>query len=129
MNLIKATLKNIAHKEDLHILEFSFDGERLYMMALELPQNLQTAQSVLLGIKPTHIALSKDFDVSTSFDNQLKASVVSIEIGELLVNVKAAVGGAILEAVITLKSYMRMNFQVGDFIVLLLPASELSIIK
>ena len=128
MNLIKVTLKNIAQRESVRIVEFSFDGERLYMMALELPQHLQIGQSVTLGIKPTHIALAKDFNISTSFDNQLKASVVSVDVGELLVNVKAAVGGVILEAVITNKAYLRMNFQVGDTIVMFLPSSELSII-
>ncbi len=128
MNLIKATLKNIAQKDTLRIVEFSFDGERLYMVALELPQGLQMGKSVTLGIKPTHIAIARDFDVATSFDNQLKVSVVSIDIGELLVNVKAAIGGIILEAVITYKSYLRMNFQVGDSVIMLLPASELSIV-
>ena len=128
MNLIKATLKNIAQNGSVRIVEFSFDGERLYMMALELPQRLRIGQSVTLGIKPTHIAVSKDFDVATSFDNQLKVSIVSIDVGELLVNIKAAVGGAILEAVITHKSYLRMNLHVGDSVVLLLPASELSIV-
>ena len=128
MNLIKATLKSIAHNENVHITEFSFDGERLYMMALELPDDLRIGQSVTLGIKPTHIAVAKDFDIATSFDNQLKVSVVGIDVGELLVNVKAAIGGVILEAIITHKSYLRMNFQVGDSIVMLLPASELSIV-
>ena len=128
MNLIKATLKNIAQNESVHIVEFSFDGERLYMMALELPEMLRVGQSVTLGIKPTHIALSKDFDIATSFDNQLKVSVASIDIGELLVNVKAAIGGIILEAIITHKSYLRMNFQVGDSIVMMIPASEISIL-
>ena len=128
MNLIKATLKNIAQKESLCIAEFLFDGERLYMMALELPDGLQIGKSVTLGIKPTHIAVARDFDIATSFDNQLKVSVVSIDVGELLVNVKAAIGGVILEAIITHKSYLRMNFQVGDSVVMLLPASELSII-
>lgn len=129
MNLIKATLKNIARKDPVRIVEFSFDGERLYMMALELPDILKTGQSVTLGIKPTHIALARDFDIDSSFDNQLKVSVMSIEVGELLVNVKGAVGGAILEAVITYRTYLRMNFQVGDSIIMLLPASEISIIE
>ena len=128
MNRIKATLKNIAHNESVHIVEFSFDGERLYMMALELPERLRIGQSVTLGIKSTHVSLAMDFDIATSFDNQLKASVVGIDIGEMLVNVKAAIGGVILEAVITYKSYLRMNFQVGDSIIMLLPASELSLV-
>ncbi len=129
MNLIKATLKNIAQKDTLRIAEFVFDGERIYMMALELPQKLRIGESVILGIKPTHIAIRKDFDVDSSFDNQLKISIVSIEAGELLVNVKGAVGGVILESVITLKSYLRMNLQVGNTAVILLPASELFIVE
>ncbi|SFV60814.1 Molybdate-binding domain of ModE [hydrothermal vent metagenome] len=128
MNEIKATLKSIVKRDSLHIVELVFDGEKLYLLALELPQNLYIGQSVTVAIKPTQIALAKDFDLKTSFDNQLKGSVATLEIGELLVSVKVAVGGTILESVITYKSYLRMNFQVGDSIILLLPSSELAIL-
>ncbi len=128
MNLIKATLKSIVQKESLHIVEFAFDGERLYMMTLELPDSLRIGQSVTIGIKPTHVAIAKDFEIDTSFDNQLKVAVVGIDMGELLVSVKAAVGGVILESIITLKAYLRMNFKVGDSIIMLLPVNELSIV-
>ena len=129
MNYFQATLKNIKKNGIVHLLEFSFDGEKLQMMALELPDGLRIDENVTLGIKATHVAIAKDFLIHSSFDNQLKASVVSIDRGELLCSLKAAVGGVIIEAIVTLKVCERLDLCVGDSVVLLIPASELSLVR
>ncbi len=128
MNHIKAKIKSIQTKDSLSIVEFSFSDEPLYMMSLELDSELKKGTEVLFAIKPTHIALAKGFGIDISFLNQLKVSVVSIDIGELVCVVKGAVNGIILESIISLKTFYRMNFQIGDTLVMLLPASELSIV-
>ena len=128
MNYFKATLKNIKRNGIVHLVELSFEGEKLQMMALELPDGLRIDEYVTLGIKATHVALAKDFLIHSSFDNQLKASIVSIEVGELLCSVKVALSGVIVESIITLKAFERLNLHVGDPIVLLLPPSELSLL-
>jgi len=128
MNSIKVKVKSVISKDSLHIVEFSFHDEPLYMMSLELHSPLYKEDELFLGIKPTHIALAKKFDVDLSFLNQMKVSIVSIEVGELVCVVKGAINGIILESIISSKAYHRMNFQVGDSLIMLLPASELFIL-
>jgi molybdopterin-binding protein len=128
MNTIKARIKSLQTKDSLTIVTCTFYDEPLYMMALQLPQNLQKDSEVILGIKPTHVAVAKDFNIATSFLNQLRVSIVSVEVGELLSIVKGVSNGVIIEAVISTKAYYRLNLHVGDSAVMFLPASELSII-
>ncbi len=127
MNHIKAKVKAVSATKQLHIVEFAFADEPLYMMGLELDERLGKESEVILGIKPTHVLLSCSFNIDVSCLNQLRVSVVSIEVGELLCSVKGAVNGVIIEAVTTAKAYYRMNFGVGDSIVMFLPSSELYI--
>ena len=128
MNLFKTNIKHISSKDNLNILEASFCGETLYMLSLELPQTLSKGDSITLGIKPINIAISKDFHVDTSFLNQIKVSVIAIDIGELLTSVQGVVEGVIIESVITTKAYNRIALNVGDSAVMLLPAGELYLV-
>lgn len=128
MNLLKTQLKSITTQKDLKIMEVVFDNETLYMILLELPINLNINDSVTLGIKPLHIAISKNFHVDTSFLNQIKVSVIAIEVGELLTAIEGVVNGVILQSVITTKAYYRLGINIGDTVIMLLPASELFIV-
>jgi molybdopterin-binding protein len=128
MNRIKAKVKSISTLKNLNIIEFDFYNEPLFMMSLEV-DDIKLNSEMILGIKPTHIAIAKDFSVNLSFLNQIKVSVVNIEVGQLLTSIKGAVNGVILEAVITTKSYHRLSVDIGDGIVMLIPESELYIYK
>lgn len=128
MNKIKTTVKSISQVGSLHRLELLFDGEKLYVYTLELPENLRLEADVVIGIKATSIALSNDFQMRSSFDNQLKASIVGVEEGELLTSVKCALGGVIVEAIISSKAYNRMELQTGDSVVILLNGNEISLV-
>jgi len=128
MNLIKANIKSITTKQNLNLVEVVFDGETIFMLSLELPSNLKKNDHITLGIKPMNIAISKDFHVDTSFLNQIKISVISIEIGEILTVVQGVINGIIIESVITTKAFYRIGIDVGDSLIMLLPASELFIV-
>jgi len=128
MNRLKVTLKHIFSKDSLHIVEFSFCDEPLYMMSLELNQNIVVGAQVEIGIKPTHVAIMEEFSVRNSFVNQVRVSIVNIEYGELLCSIKGALNGEILEAVITTKACDRLQLGVGESVVMVLPASEIAIL-
>lgn len=128
MNLIKTYLKTIGRIDSLYLLELLFDGEKLYVFTLELPENLSKEQSVTVGIKPTDVAISNDFHIKTSFDNQIKASVIGIEEGELVSLIKCAVGGTIIESIISSKALYRMDIQTGDSVVMLLNGNDIFLV-
>jgi molybdopterin-binding protein len=128
MNKIKAKIKTISTKENLSFIEADFSGEPIYLLSLELSKDIKINNTTWLGIKHTNIAISKDFNINSSFLNQLKVSIVNIEEGDILTVVLGAINGVILESVISTKAYYRLDIKVGDSVIFLLPALEIFIL-
>jgi len=128
MNKIKAKIKNISSKENLNFIETDFNGETLFFLSLEINDNIKKNNIVTLAIKPTNIAISKDFDINLSFLNQIKVSILNIEVGDILTVVGGAINGVIIESIITTKAFYRIDIKVGDSVIFLLPASEIFIL-
>lgn len=127
MSYLVATVKQIESCDNLHIVAFDYQAQTLRMMSLDLHEDIKIGTKVKLAIKPSHIALAKDFSGELSYSNQLQATIVSITNGELLSAIKLDCEGSILESIITLSSSQRMDLRVGEGIVALVKASELSI--
>ena len=126
MNLVKANITNIESANNLHIVEFTVKDQKLYMMSLELP-NLKAGDRVNLAVKPMNIALAKRFSGSFSFSNKLFATIIDIEIGQLLCSVILDFNGTNLESIITKRVINDMHLKVGDTVVLFIKASDISI--
>ncbi|MDD2450230.1 MAG: TOBE domain-containing protein [Sulfurimonas sp.] len=127
MNRFLATVTKIQTKENLNIVNFEFASHKLTMMSLDLDESLRVNSQVTLSVKPTHIALAKDFVGVVSYSNQLGAEIVEVENGELLSSIKLSVGDAMFESIITKDSSTRMDLKVGDMVKIFMKASELSI--
>ena len=91
MNRLNAVVKNIQSVDNLNIVSFEYQGEVLTMMSLDLADNIQVRKRVELTAKATNIAIAKEFSGEVSFSNQIKASIVEIENGELLSSIKLKV--------------------------------------
>lgn len=128
MNRLNAVVKNIQSVDNLNIVSFEYQGEVLTMMSLDLADNIQVRKRVELTAKATNIAIAKEFSGEVSFSNQIKASIVEIENGELLSSIKLKVKEFFLESIITLNSSKRMDLKVDDEVTLLIKASDLSIV-
>ena len=130
MSQIKATIAQIDHIDNLNIVTFDFHGHSLKMMSLELSDDIKVGREVRLGIKPTHIAIAKDFSGVVSYSNQLKATIQSKEDGQLLTSLKLGLAGDIaVESIITLNSSKKMDLKIGDEVTVFIKASELSIME
>jgi len=133
MSQLIASIKNIQSVESLNIVTFVCNGESLKMMSLDLSQNVQVGKRVILGCKPTSVALAKpsihpqEFSKMLSYANQIKVNVDSIEVGELLSVVKVRFGDFILESIITTEALEKMKLQKNDELLALIKANELSI--
>ncbi len=127
MNKIQATITQIQNVDNLHIVKFDFDGIKLQMMSLDLSSKIKLGAKVNLAIKPTHLALAKEFSGLVSYSNQIPAKVIKCENGKLLSAIELSVKNTILESIITLDSSLRMKIEVGDEVTMLIKASELSI--
>ena len=127
MSSIIARVSHIENCDSLHIVKFDFNGQALSMMSLELSDKIKVGTKVKLVVKPSHIAIAKNFSGKLSYSNRLDTTIESIENGQLLSSVKLGFFDTTLESIITRSSSQKMNLQVGDNVTALIKASELSI--
>ena len=126
MNYIRAIVSQRQTCDNLNISSFIADEQVLNMISLEL-SNLEKGKEVILGVKPTNVALMKDFSGFISISNQLKVVITELIIGELLCSVKFDFAGEVQESIITKTSMEKMNLSVGDEIIALIKSSDISI--
>ncbi len=127
MSSIIAKVSQIQNCDSLHIVKFDFHGYTLSMMSLDLTAEVKVGTLVKLVVKPSHIAIAKNFNGDVSYSNKLDTTIDSIENGELLSSIKLKFFDANLESIITAESSKRMNLQVGERVAVFIKASELSI--
>lgn len=127
-NLI-ATIKEIQTIDSLNIVNFDFFGTTLTMMSLELKDEVKVGKRVILGIKPTTVAIAKDFNGDISYSNQIESTIQSIEIGKLLCSIKLISKETTFESIITSKSAKRLDLKENDNVTAFIKASEISISK
>ncbi len=127
MSILNAVITEIENVDNLNIVSFDFFGKTLSMMSLDLSQDMKVGRSVLLSVKPFHITIVKEFYGDISYSNKLNAVVRSCEHGELLSSVKLYVNGVMLESIITKKLALEMELKIGDSVIVMIKANDLSI--
>ena len=127
MSSLIAKVSAIENCDSLHIVKFDFYGDTLSMMSLDLDNTIALGTEVKLIIKPSHIAIAKNFSGDVSYANRLTTTIISIENGQLLSSLKLQFRDTLLESIITRNSSDRMNLQVGEKVTALIKASEISI--
>ncbi|MBC8237339.1 MAG: TOBE domain-containing protein [Helicobacteraceae bacterium] len=127
MSTLLARIKKIQSIDNLNIVTFDFNGIDLKMMSLGLHDEVQVGKKAALSIKPSSVAIAKEFSGSISYANKIHASIVAVNNGELLSSVTLQANGNEFESLITLEVSKKMDLAVGDVVVALLQASELSI--
>lgn len=127
MSSLIATVTNIENCDSLHIVKFDLNGQTLSMMSLDLNDKITVGKKVKLVVKPSHIAIAKNFTGEVSYSNQLAVTIKSINNGKLLSSVKLDFFDTTLESIITVNSSKKMDLKVGDEVIAFIKASELSI--
>jgi len=129
MNKIEATITQIQESDIVHVVTFGAKDEELTMMALELPIGAKKGASVTLGVKPSFVLIAKQKSDSISLTNQINANIKEIMLGKLLVRVKLDSPIGTFESLITRKSYDMMSLHVEQDVVVMMKASEISIVE
>ena len=127
MSSLIATVTKIDNCDNLHIVKFDCKGQTLSMMSLDLNDEIKVGTVVKLIVKPSHIAIAKNFSGEVSYSNKLDTIIQNIENGQLLSSVKLLFVDTTLESIITLNSSKNMDLKVGDKVTAFIKASELSI--
>ncbi|MDD3344321.1 MAG: TOBE domain-containing protein [Sulfurospirillaceae bacterium] len=129
MNRLQAVVTKIEGEKNLHIISFDFDGTPLSMMGLDLPLGLHIGSRVILGAKPSHIAIAKNLQGELSYSNQLNAKISNIEVGSLLCSLLLDIKGMMLQSFVTRRSYERMGLCKAESVTVLIKASELFVLE
>ena len=129
MSLCKAKIVDIQSIDSLNIVSFEFSNIKLKMMSLELSNKVQIQTNVILGVKPTNIALAKEFIGFISYSNQINSKVIDIKKGKLLSSISLQAHSSIFESIITTSSLDTMNINIGDNLIAFIKASDLFIEK
>ncbi|MGB3751085.1 MAG: TOBE domain-containing protein [Arcobacteraceae bacterium] len=127
MSQIVATVTSIENCDSLHIVKFDFHDQTLSMMSLELDPNIKINTKVKLTVKPTNIAIGKNFLGEISYSNQLICIINDIKNGQLLSSVKLQNFDTTLESIITCSSSKNLNLKVGDTVTAYIKANDISI--
>ncbi len=129
MSSLKARIKQIQTVDSLNIVCFDFFGTTLTMMSLDLKDEIKIGTKVILKVKPTAIAIAKEFTGQISYSNQIESIIEDIQIGELLCSIKLKAKDTIVESIITSKSAKRLELKKSDKVIAFIKASELYISK
>jgi len=129
MSQITAVITDIESVDNLNIVKFDFSGQPLKMMSLGLSEEVAVGKRVILGVKPTHIAIGKDLSGLLSYSNQIPSKIISCEHGKLLSSIKLSVQDIMLESIITLESALSMDLKEDDEVTIMIKASQLSILE
>ena len=135
MSVLKASIEKIDCVETLNIVTFVCAGQKLQMVSLELPTDIQVGKKVKLICKPTAVALAKpagdleSFCAMLSYSNQLRVEVDTIEKGQLLSTILLTLGTFSLESLTSTEAVERLGLQKGDAVIALINANELSILE
>lgn len=127
MSTLSATIKKIQSVDNLNLVTFDFNGIDLKMMSLGLGKETQVGKKVILAIKPSSVAIAKEFSGEVSYANKIHASIVEVNNGELLSRITLQANGNIFESLITCEVSKHMKLEAGERVIALLKASELSI--
>lgn len=127
MNKIKATITEVKKCENLSLLSFYALGVRMSMIASELNKKFQVGITVTIKAKAKNISLAKNMQGQLSISNKLQGEVYEVTYGTILCNVKIKIEDTVLESIITQKSALEMDIKVGDKIIALIKASDVSI--
>lgn len=127
MSILRASIKKIENVENLNLVTFDFNGIDLKMVSLGLGKDVQVGKKVMLAIKPSSVAIAKEFSGEVSYTNKIHSTIIEVNNGKLLSSIKLQANGNNFESLITFEVSYRMKLEVGDKVLALLKASELSI--
>ena len=125
MNRIEATVAEVKNLDSLYIVTFTWHGEKIKMVSLDLDQQLGVGDNVILGVNFTSVAIAKNFSGALSYTNQLDANVQNMERGELLSVVGLSYGEDVLESLLLTDSIERLGLKEGDEVTMIIKANDI----
>jgi ABC-type molybdate transport system ATPase subunit len=129
MNLLPAVVRALRVHEGVSLVRFGLEGRELVMVGLEPPRGLKEGSRVTLGIKATHLILSRHLPEETTLLNALEVRFEQVRRGEILAAATLGFGEESLEAILPREALDRLAPREGERLYALFQAAELSVVS
>jgi len=130
MNRLPGIISAVETAGSLALVDVDVGATRLAAMWVGVSDELAqwtAGMPVTLLFKETEVALGKNLSGLLSLRNRMACTVIDLEHGQLLTRVALQFGAHTLSAVITRRSALRLDLNVGDAVEALVKANEMTI--
>jgi len=131
VNRFSAKIVNIESAGHISLIDLEACGDRFTCVVIETPETaayLRVGNGVTIMFKETEVSIAKNFDGQISLRNRLAATIKRIEKGAVLSKITLDYHGVDVVSIITTRSTRTLDLQVGDAVVGLIKANEVSIL-
>lgn len=131
MNRLPAKIVKIDSSGHISLIDLEACGDRFTCVVIETPETaayLRVGNGVTIMFKETEVSIAKNFDGQISLRNRLTATIKRIEKGAVLSKITLDYHDVEIVSIITTRSTRTLNLQVGDAVVGLIKANEVSIL-
>lgn len=130
MNKLNGIVSAIEHNDTMALVDVMVEHVNFSAILLETPvtaKYLHIGELVTLLFKETEVSLAKNLQGELSLRNRVTATVVGIEMGEILSAITLNFLGKKLVSVITTRAVKRLQLKVGDAVEALVKANEVAL--
>lgn len=130
MNKLNGIVAAIEHNDTMALVDVMVENVNFSAILLETPvtaKYIHIGELVTLLFKETEVSLAKNLQGELSLRNRVTATVVGIEMGEILSAITLNFLDKKLVSVITTRAVKRLQLKVGDAVEALVKANEVAL--
>lgn len=132
MNKLKAAIVNIESADHISLVDLRANGDIFSCVIIETAETadyLKIGHEVYILFKETEVSIGKNLSGEISLRNRIHATVKQIDKGKVLCKIILDYKGIQIGSVITTRSANNLQLKVGDAVVGLVKANEVSIME
>ncbi|MCA9521372.1 MAG: TOBE domain-containing protein [Myxococcales bacterium] len=129
MNSFRGTLRKIVHHEGINWITVEVLGIKLRLVTLRIGDAFAPDSEVALLFKETEVIVQRGSAAQTSADNELPCIVHGIRQGSVLSEIALTSSCGPLTAMISSDSFNRLHLTVGEPVVALVTAFDISLAR
>ena len=132
MNRLQGVITKITSHEGISLVNLKVLDTTFGTVLLDTAQScdyLRIDKHITVAFKETEVAIGLQNLGDLSMANQLKCTIISLQIGKVLTKIELTCKGETLTSIITSNSAKRLNLKVSDNVIALIKANEISLIE
>jgi molybdopterin-binding protein len=132
VNKLEAKITNIESAESISLVDLQANGDLFSCVVIETPATadyLKIGNAVHILFKETEVSIAKNLSGQISLRNQIHSTIKQIDKGRVLTKLILDYKGIDIGSVITTRSAKNLNLQIGDAVIALVKANEVSIME